>query len=165
MHSAYGYLNCSPHYTHTQYFKINRIHVRAMQHPVLLIKSCPYESSGKATFYLTQNYDKINLTAKNTDFLWHFISTTVNCVRDDLLLYSSEKQTLLTMSPDTTTDELSGARLISFIGPVFSFGVTRTRYPVSWTLGAVHWAVRLVGVTWVNFRLVGAGMAVGMVID
>ena len=75
------------------------------------------------------------------------------------------KRTLLTMSPDTTTEELSGARLISFIGPVFSLGVTRTRYPVSWTLGAVHWAVRLVGVTWVNFRLVGAGMAVGMVIS
>ena len=43
MHSAYGYINCSPHHTHTHYFKINRIHVRAMQHPVLLIKSCPLE--------------------------------------------------------------------------------------------------------------------------
>jgi hypothetical protein len=82
-----------------------------------------------------------------------------------LLLYSSDRKLLLTMSPDTTTDELSGERLISFIGPVFSLGVTRTRYPVSWTLGAVHWALKLVGVTWVNLRLVGAGMAVGMVID
>lgn len=43
-----------------------------MQHPVLLIKSCPWESFGKASFYLTQYYDKINLTAKNTDFLFYF---------------------------------------------------------------------------------------------
>lgn len=65
------------------------------------------------------------------------------------------------MSPGTTARVVSGAMVISLVGPLLFSGLTTTRYPDSPELGERHDTVKEVSPTSEMSRLVGAGIAGG----